>query len=190
MDPSRLAVMGASRGGELALLLGATFPMLRAVVAYAPSHVVWSEIAFGFRRRRSSWSHKGRPLPFVDMQLPMGSAMAARVLDSNPDAVIPVERINGAVLAVSGMEDTLWPSSFMADRVMDRLARPPASVSLRASQVPGGGAWDHTALRHHRGADSWRHRGWRRPSERALLGARSLLPAREPRTVTAGVRAP
>jgi dienelactone hydrolase len=139
VDPSRLAVMGASRGGELALLLGATFPMLRAVVAYAPSHVVWSEIAFGFRRRRSSWSHKGRPLPFVDMQLPMGSATPARVLDSNPDAVIPVERINGAVLAVSGMEDTLWPSSLMADRVMDRLAHHRHRFPFEHLKYPGVG---------------------------------------------------
>ena len=122
VDPSRLAVVGASRGGELALLLGSTFPILRAVVAYAPSHVVWSEIAFGFRRRRSSWSHQGRPVPFVDMQLVKTSAVAARVFDANPHAVIAVERINGAVLAISGTDDTLWPSSLMADRVMKRLA--------------------------------------------------------------------
>lgn len=36
----RLAVMGPSRGGELALLLGATFPQIKAVVASVPSHVV------------------------------------------------------------------------------------------------------------------------------------------------------
>lgn len=47
---------------------------------------------------------------------------AARVFDANPDAVIAVERINGAVLAISGTDDTLWPSSLMADRVMKRLA--------------------------------------------------------------------
>ncbi len=139
VDPSRLAVMGASRGGELALLLGSTFPVLRAVVAYAPSHVVWSEIAFGFHRRRSSWSHDGRPLPFVDMHLPMNSAAAARLLDTNPDAVIPVERINGAVLAVSGMEDTLWPSSLMADRVMDRLARHQHPFPFEHLKYPGVG---------------------------------------------------
>ena len=122
IDPRRLAVMGVSRGGELALLLGATFPILRAVVAYSPSHVVWPEIAVGFRRRRSAWSHQGRPLPFVDLPLPKTPAIATRVFDANPEAVIAVERINGAVLAVSGTDDTLWPSSLMADRVMKRLA--------------------------------------------------------------------
>jgi len=122
VDPSRLAVLGASRGGELALLLGATFPSLRAVVAYSPSHVVWSEIAFGFRRRRSAWSHGGRALPFVDVQLPMSATAAASVMDNRPEAVIPVERIQGGVVVISGDQDTLWPSSLMAERVMKRLA--------------------------------------------------------------------
>ena len=37
VDPDRLGVAGVLRGGELALLLGATFPALRAVVADVPS---------------------------------------------------------------------------------------------------------------------------------------------------------
>ncbi|HSR22267.1 MAG TPA: hypothetical protein VLW53_01865 [Candidatus Eisenbacteria bacterium] len=38
MDPARLLVMGASRGGEAALLLGADFPdLIHAVAAYVPS---------------------------------------------------------------------------------------------------------------------------------------------------------
>lgn len=39
----------------------------------------------------------------------------------HPDAVIPVERINGPVLLVSGADDGLWPSSVMAKQVMMRL---------------------------------------------------------------------
>ncbi len=39
VNADRLAVVGGSRGGELALLLGATFPKLRAVVACVPSGV-------------------------------------------------------------------------------------------------------------------------------------------------------
>lgn len=40
-DDRRLAVWGASRGGELALLLGATFPEINAVAAWVPSGVVF-----------------------------------------------------------------------------------------------------------------------------------------------------
>ena len=36
-------------------------------------------------------------------------------------ASIPVENINGAVLLITGKDDRLWPSSYMADQVIDRL---------------------------------------------------------------------
>ena len=42
VDADRIAVVGNSKGGELALLLGATYPEdVEAVVGYAPSAVVW-----------------------------------------------------------------------------------------------------------------------------------------------------
>ena len=36
-------------------------------------------------------------------------------------ALIPVERINGPVLLISGTDDRVWPSSTMSDRVIARL---------------------------------------------------------------------
>jgi hypothetical protein len=36
-------------------------------------------------------------------------------------AVIPVEKINGAGLLISCKDDQMWPSAFMADRVIERL---------------------------------------------------------------------
>jgi len=36
---------------------------------------------------------------------------------------IPVERINGPVLLVSGQDDTVWASSYMTDQVVERLRR-------------------------------------------------------------------
>jgi dienelactone hydrolase len=39
VSPGQVAVLGASRGGELALQLGSLFPQLKAVVAYVPSNV-------------------------------------------------------------------------------------------------------------------------------------------------------
>ena len=41
VDADRVAVFGMSRGGEAALLVGARFSSISAVVASAPSHVVW-----------------------------------------------------------------------------------------------------------------------------------------------------
>lgn len=39
VDANRLAVMGTSRGGELALQLGSMYPAIKAVVAYVPANV-------------------------------------------------------------------------------------------------------------------------------------------------------
>jgi pimeloyl-ACP methyl ester carboxylesterase len=36
---------------------------------------------------------------------------------------IPVERINGAVLLISGRDDEVWPSTEMADAIMTRFRR-------------------------------------------------------------------
>ena len=42
IDSERVGILGVSRGAELALLLGSTFPQIRAIVAYAPSSVAWA----------------------------------------------------------------------------------------------------------------------------------------------------
>lgn len=135
----RLAVVGGSKGGELALLLGATFPRVRAVVAFVPSHVVHGGIGQAPGARESSWSLGGRPLPFVprapldlsgqqgrsaDAPLALRSSYVAALADAAAveRAAIPVERIRGGVLLVSGTEDGFWPSSEMAEQVIKRLA--------------------------------------------------------------------
>jgi hypothetical protein len=61
-----LAVSGMSRGGELALLLGATFPEIGAVVAWAPSGVVFWGLGLaepGDTRPRAAWTFRGKPMP-------------------------------------------------------------------------------------------------------------------------------
>ena len=57
VSPQSLAVMGPSRGGELALLLGATFPEIRAVVAHLPSGTLWMGIQVGDTHRQCPRRH-------------------------------------------------------------------------------------------------------------------------------------
>jgi len=54
-----VAIVGSSRGGEAALLLGATYPQVRAIVAFAPSCVVWG----------AAWTYEGVPFPFMSASL-------------------------------------------------------------------------------------------------------------------------
>ena len=114
VDRERIGVLGVSRGGELALLLGSVFPQLRTVVAYVPSNVVWGGCCDS--RDEASWTLGGHPLAWIT---------PARSYDrlAMERAAIRVERIRGAVLLISGRQDQVWHSTEMADRVMARLRR-------------------------------------------------------------------
>ena len=121
-----IAVLGVSKGGELALLTASRDPALKAVVAAVPSHVVWQGIDLQGGMTGSSWTAGGVPLAYVPYDLSNGfisvHALYAGSLASAPaEAEIPVEQIAGPILLVSGQADTLWPSTEMANRVEQRL---------------------------------------------------------------------
>ncbi|WP_458097145.1 acyl-CoA thioester hydrolase/BAAT C-terminal domain-containing protein [Roseomonas sp. WA12] len=150
-----VAVSGQSRGGELALLLGATFPdRVSAVVAYVPGAVVHGAMsaadpALGGRDGHA-WTLGGRPIPHVWERnrtaswVPYDKAVAPRrhahgveTALGDAEAVaaarIPVERIRGPVLSISGTDDGSWPSTRYAEMVEE---------SLRAANHP----WPHAHL--------------------------------------------
>jgi dienelactone hydrolase len=135
VTPGKLAVIGQSRGGELALLLGATFSEIGAVVAYVPSGVVWAGLRTTPGPVTTSWTHHGKRLAF--MGAPVNddewsrtpvvlTPSFMRAITNRPAierAAIPVERINGPVLMFSGTDDQLWPSLNLADLAMQRLIK-------------------------------------------------------------------
>lgn len=128
-DARHLGLYGISKGGEAALLLASRRPDIKAVVAAVPSSVVWQGINMAdYTQVRSSFSLAGRPVAFLpyDTNAAFTSIhdlyqRSLATLPTHQDAVIPVERIAGPILLLSGKADTLWPSSDMADRVMARL---------------------------------------------------------------------
>jgi dienelactone hydrolase len=114
----RLGVVGRSRGGELALLLGATFPdRIAAVVGYVPSGYVHAGIpgaAAPAGPARSTWTAGGKPLAFLPPAATVAAAPAGAVVELAPlflraledraareAAEIPVERIRGPVLLLA-----------------------------------------------------------------------------------------
>lgn len=160
VNAGRVAVVGNSKGGELALLLGATYPQdVKAVVGYAPSGVVWQGIPLDREvyhgGPRSPWSFRGEPVPFAKLSRPSGSELARateaffegqpisgralyeRALDDEAavkGASIAVEKIDGPVLLISGTDDRLWPSTRLSEMVIGRLkahGRPFPSEHLR-----------------------------------------------------------
>ena len=111
----RLGVVGTSRGGELALLLGAHYPDLQAVVSYVGSGLVFPSPA----GPEPAWTFRGRPLPWIPN--PFDNLQAdPRQFEK---AEIPVERTNGPVLLISGDADQVWPSTQLSQVAMERLGR-------------------------------------------------------------------
>ena len=136
VNADKLAVIGQSRGGELALLIGSVFPQIKAVVAYVPSSVIWGERDQKNRKEQSSWSLHGKPLPFVPDRVSLAKKFELWKMpyESRPifllnlentsaveKATIPVERIKCPILLISGEDDRIWPSTLMSEMVMERL---------------------------------------------------------------------
>jgi dienelactone hydrolase len=144
-----LAVMGTSRGGELALQLGSMFPIIGAVVAYVPASVRFLACC-GDTRVPYAWTWGGRPLPYLMPRFGRNSPMGH-------DAAIEVERTHGPILMISGEDDHLWQSWEMADEVLSRLKRSHFTYSFENLKYPHAGhaagrpdirpAW-HAATRH------------------------------------------
>lgn len=142
VDPDRIGIMGVSKGGELALLSAATFPQLKAVVGLTPSGVIFSGMQESFSFKSApSWTYRGNPLPYVPFKvtpsflmtalaaavqrrpIPLLGAYQASLQDEAAvaRATIPVERINGPLLLVTGENDQIWPAAQLAKQVIQRL---------------------------------------------------------------------
>jgi dienelactone hydrolase len=145
INSQRVGILGVSRGAELALLLGSTLPQIRAIVAYAPSSVAWA--ASGRDKSTGEiipcWTWRGKPVPFAPLPLrgfmwrsafpvvalkrPVMFRNLFRAGLRNREAVeraaIPVEKIRGPILLISGGDDHLWPAAQMSEAIIARLKR-------------------------------------------------------------------
>lgn len=137
-------VSGQSRGGELSLLLAATYPDL--VLGIAP--FVPGAFAFGAQGAADpsegwngpTWTRGGDPLEHlwhdnagVTWQPWNDEPPPTRHRDVYVDGLhdralaqasrIPIERFRGPVACVSGLDDRAWPSSMASRIVLDTLER-------------------------------------------------------------------
>lgn len=135
-----IGVVGGSRGGELALLAGATFSQVRAVVSVVGSGVVTQGIGPGanllqkLSYEAASWTLKGEPLPYLPYYV--SDELRAKIVNDEPvplrlafdtsdgipeDTEIRVENIVGGVLLISSGHDDGWPCVELSEVAMRRL---------------------------------------------------------------------
>ena len=129
VDSTRVGFFGTSRGGELALLLGSTYPSLfRVIVANVPSSVVWPGLSDD--SETPAWTLNGKPLFAVpahfgvaDRQLRGRDRFLERMRDKKAvdRATIAVERIAAPLLLFGSRDDQIWPSDVFVERVVQRL---------------------------------------------------------------------
>ena len=153
VDSRSIALFGGSRGGELVLLLAATFPQaMHAVIAYVPSNLVYG----GFPQlNKSAWIYKNLSLPF--MPSPSNEEILEAVkkglipfhkgtfedpyeITTNflygmkkfhhdiEVATIPVENIRCPILLLSGEDDKMWPSTLYSSLVMEQLDKKGSAI--------------------------------------------------------------
>lgn len=129
----KLVLLGASRGGELALLLASYFPKdVDGVIAYVPSNVIWSGLP---DMSKPSWTYQGSPLPFVPPAKHDSATVSATIdlpaetssfcyasLKQHPEkahaAQINLQNIQCPLLLISGKDDKMWPSSYFCTELM------------------------------------------------------------------------
>lgn len=116
VDGRCIALIGGSRGAELALALASRYDDIKAVVAIVPGSAVF--VGNTPAMKTSAFTFHGQPLPFVPMPwsavpdlLQHRLRPAFEKMLTNTAAVeaaaIPVERINGPVYLMSATRDEL-----------------------------------------------------------------------------------
>lgn len=159
-----VGLIGVSKGGELAMLLAsygdalseAEGPLLDAIVAVAPSHVVW-QTPYVTLSVRSSWAMQGEALAFVRhpwlsphifdvlFDFPNVSRYLNHALKNAPAdgaAEMPVEQISTPTLMMAGEADQVWPALDMAQAALERADRINPDHALELSVYEG----DHFIL--------------------------------------------
>ncbi|NNM43683.1 MAG: acyl-CoA thioesterase [Chlamydiae bacterium] len=155
IDSSHIGIYGVSRGAELALLLGCTFPEpVQAIAAVVPSSVVYGGSSGG---PVDAWLYHGKRLaPFapvgkenstdnkgLDRAYPI--LMKERFLEGMKDtkafeaAVIPVEKMQASLLLISGGDDQMWPSALYVTQIQERLKAYKSSICCEHLCYPKAG---------------------------------------------------
>jgi len=130
VNAEQIAIVGGSRGGDLALLIASYYDDIDCVVSLVPSHAVFPGNTNHFTT--SSWTYDNTELPFVPvneaavpflMKRDLRGTFTAMLQDTSAEqkALIKVENIKAPILFISATEDEIAPTTPMCNKMMTRL---------------------------------------------------------------------
>src|SRR5215213_5866648 len=155
VDPERIGMIGFSKGGMAALLAATIYPQIKTVIAFSAPTYTWDGDAGG-----SSFSYQGKPVPFANsnsiykfdrpfrtavgqgkdpMSVVPGVVASIKAETEISAAIIPVEKIKGSVLLISGDRDSQLPGPVYAELAIDRLKAYNFAFPYRHMVNPGAG---------------------------------------------------
>jgi pimeloyl-ACP methyl ester carboxylesterase len=149
INKTKIAVIGGSRGADLALLLGSYYTDITCVVGLVPSHVVFPGHTDHFTT--SCWTFQGKELPFVPVneeavpfliKRDLRGTFEAMLKDSLAEqgALIKVENIKGPILLISATDDEICPSTPMSEKMIARLKNNRFKYNFNHIEIKGGHA--------------------------------------------------
>ncbi|WDF04948.1 acyl-CoA thioesterase/bile acid-CoA:amino acid N-acyltransferase family protein [Shouchella hunanensis] len=141
IDASTFGLIGHSRGSELALLYASKYPKLKAVIASAPSSILFSGMVNFQLTSKSAWTHNNVPLGFLKTErslkdtvsffrhwitkkpYSMLSTMEKNLKDEEKMKAhsIPVTEIKAPIMVFAGTDDHVQPAVFFMERIQKAL---------------------------------------------------------------------
>ncbi|PEI82680.1 acyl-CoA thioesterase [Bacillus pseudomycoides] len=142
-NASEIYVHGTSKGGELALLLASKYNVISKVAVSAP-HAYCFQALDGLMSGKnvSSWSYKGKSLPFIpvdndlfyehqrsclEKNTPFGFATtykkSVEIAKNKEDARIKIENAHAHILLIAGQEDNVWNTRDACVEMMNTLVK-------------------------------------------------------------------
>ena len=147
INKKKIAIVGGSRGADLALLIGSYYKDIDCVVSIVGSNAAFPGHTNHFTT--SCWTYQNKELPFVPvndeavpflMKHDLRGTFAAMLKDtvSVEKATIKVEQINGPILFLSATKDEICPSTPMAEMMMERLKANNFKFAHEHKSIEGG----------------------------------------------------
>jgi uncharacterized protein len=154
INKKKIAIVGGSRGADLALLLGSYYKEIDCVVSIVGSSAVFPGNTSHFTT--PCWTYQNKELPFVPvndeavpflMKRDLRGTFEAMLKDtiSVERASIKVERIKGPVFFLSATKDEICPSTPMAEMMTGRLKDKKFKYHYEHKAIEGS----HSAPLHH-----------------------------------------